>query len=58
MMIKLENLSHDRVRFATNKPSNVEVLVVDGKLFVHSEPLISSQNKSKEEEFEKLLDKK
>lgn len=36
-MMQLENLGDGRLRFATKYPSTVEILTVDGKIFVHTE---------------------
>lgn len=38
-MIQIENAGDGKIRFATKNPTVVEVLLVEGKLFVHSEPL-------------------
>lgn len=38
-MIQIENTGEGKIRFATKDPTVVEVLLVDGKMFVHSEPL-------------------
>lgn len=40
-MIQLENLGDGRLRFATKYPSTVELITVDGKIFVHSERLVA-----------------
>jgi len=38
-MIQVETVGKDRVRFATKGASSIEVMLMDGKMFVHSEPL-------------------
>ena len=38
-LIQIENTGEGKIRFATKEPTVVEVLLVDGKMFVHSEPL-------------------
>lgn len=38
-MIQIENAGAGKIRFAIKDPSVVEVLLVDGKMFAHSEPL-------------------
>lgn len=38
-MIQMENMGEGRMRFATKAPSIVEIVLLDGKVFVHSEPL-------------------
>ncbi|QST02968.1 hypothetical protein IMZ31_20695 (plasmid) [Pontibacillus sp. ALD_SL1] len=38
-MFKVENIGSDRIRFTSASPSVVEVMLVDGKMFVHSEPI-------------------
>lgn len=38
-MIQIENTGAGKIRFAIKDPSLVEILLVDGKMFAHSEPL-------------------
>lgn len=70
-MIQMENAGEGKIRFATKEPTVVEVLLVDGKLFVHSEPLtlktatnpvqspaFNGKNKAEEKEFDFLKESK
>lgn len=38
-MIQIENLGEGRMRFATKGACVVEIMEVEGKVYVHSEPL-------------------
>ena len=60
-MLKMESTGDGKLRFSTSKPMNIEILTIDGKLFVHSEPLAIKNNvkfldkDEKEEELDKLI---
>lgn len=38
-MIQIENTGEGKIRFATKDPSVIEIMLIEGKMFVHSEPL-------------------
>lgn len=64
-MIQVEQVKKDHIRFATKGASAVEVILIDGKMFVHSEPLVSktamtstSTIRSQEKEMELLKEAK
>lgn len=47
-MIQVDNIKEGHIRFITKKPMEIEIVTIDGKMFVHSEPLIAkSSNQSK-----------
>lgn len=56
-MIQIENVEEGRIRFATKNPSSIEVMLVDGKMFVHSEPLKAKSTSIKNDNKNKSLSK-
>lgn len=45
-MIQVENTGEGRIRFATKNPTAIEVILIDGKMFVHSEPLMAKSTQT------------